>query len=582
MRFLLSFAAICACVSAGPGGEWTVARSAHFEVYSQTGEEAARSAIGWFEQLRAFFVSHTSLELDHRPPVRVIGFRSVEQYRDYRMRPTADAYYMGTESRDYIVMPSLGASQFRVAAHEYAHVLMHARGLRLPSWLSEGLAEFFSTIRITAIATTVGGDLPVRSQALRGKWMGLSELLSITGDSPMRNDRARNILFYDESWAMVHMLLLSPRYSPRFPALMTALIADEPGPEALTRVYGESLDAIERDAHAWMDVHRATVAEMPGVPAQSVVVEASTVPPLESRLVLGELLFDADQVDRAEAVYRDLAREAPGLAAVSAGLGAIALRRGDREGARKEWRRAMEQGVGDASICYRYAALAHDAGMDADEIRPALRRAIMLQPDFDDARYSLALLEKNIGNYEAAVEEFRAMKVIAPLRAFNYWSALADALNDLGMRDDAKAAAHEAARHASTPSEHAHASRLAYVADTDLAVRFTRDANGRAQLETTRAPHNQPDFNPFIEPDDRIRRVEATIEEIRCDAQTRFAVRTTEGLLVLSVPDPSRVQMRNAPPEFVCGVQSPRAVKVEYAVIAGEGTNGIVRGIEFR
>ena len=78
---------------------------------------------------------------DSRPPLRVIGFRSPEQYRAYSSRLAAHAYYLGAGSRDYIVMSSFGADQLGVAAHEYAHFLLHASGTSLPSWLAEGLAE---------------------------------------------------------------------------------------------------------------------------------------------------------------------------------------------------------------------------------------------------------------------------------------------------------------------------------------------------------------------------------------------------------------------------------------------------------
>jgi hypothetical protein len=183
----------------------------------------------------------------------------------------------------------------------------------------------------------------------------------------------------------------------------------------------------------------------------------------------------------------------------------------------------------------------------------------------------------NTGHSEAAVVEFRAMKRITPVRAYSYWSALSYTLNELERRDEAKAAALEARKTASTAAERKHALELHHMADTDLAVRFTRDANGRGQLVTTRAPHNQTDWNPFIEPGDRMRRVEGTLREIQCSGTAlRIGVNTTEGPLLLAIPDTSRVQMRNAPAEFTCGEQSARSVAVEYAV------PDVVRGIEFR
>jgi hypothetical protein len=74
-----------------------------------------------------------------------------------------------------------------------------------------------------------------------------------------------------------------------------------------------------------------------------------------------------------------------------------------------------------------------------------------------------------------------------------------------------------------------------------------------------------------------MRRVEGTLREIQCGATgLRIGVAAPEGPLTLLIPDPSRVQMRNAPAEFTCGPQAPRRVTVEYAA------PDVVRGIEFR
>ena len=80
-----------------------------------------------------------------------------------------------------------------------------------------------------------------------------------------------------------------------------------------------------------------------------------------------------------------------------------------------------------------------------------------LQPDFDDAHYQLALLEKNAGHYEAALREFHAMRTVTDARAYAYWLALADAFNELGRRDEALSAARHASEYASTPAERARA-----------------------------------------------------------------------------------------------------------------------------
>ncbi len=208
-----------------------------------------------------------------------------------------------------------------------------------------------------------------------------------------------------------------------------------------------------------------------------------------------------------------------------------------------------------------------------------------MKPDFDDARYRLALVENNTGDYAAAVAQLRAMKSIVPARAYAYWSALAYGLGELGRRGPAKAAADNALKYAATPDERAHAVQLAYTAQTDLAVQFTRDAKGRLQLETTRMPHGSREWNPFIEPGDTIRRARGVLREVECGGGkvTGVGVDTSSGRLRLGIPDPLHVLLRNGPGEFLCGAQDGRPVQVEYAVTAQSAAgDGVLRGLDFQ
>ncbi len=562
---------------------WRLTHSEHFDVYSQGRDENARAALKWFEQLRAFFVEQTGLSLRHASPVRVIAFDSQKEYEPYRLR-SSDAYYVGTEAQDYIVMPGLGPDEFRVAAHEYAHLILHTSGLHYPPWLREGLAELFSTVRVGERESVLGGELAGRAQTLqRRSWMPLSELLSRAEEINIGKDQTAAELFYAESWALTDMVFLSAEYGPQFRELATALSFGQPSVEAFQRIYGKTAGEITHDLHAWLDRRGAPPVRLAGVTPQSITVQVSDVPSLASRSLMAELLFAVGELDRAEALYREVGRDAPRNADVAAALGAIALKRGDNDGARREWKLAIESGVTDAGLCYRYAALAGMAGLPDNEVRPALARAVELKPDFDDARYMLALLEKNASHYELAVEHLRAMRNIVPSRAYDYWSILGDALNELGQREEAIAAAHQASRHATTAKERARADQLIFFAQTDLAVQFARDANGRAHMVTTRVPHEKKDFNPFIEAGDDVRRVEGTLLEIDCGKNgTRFVVQTAGVRLRLAIEDPSRVQMLNAPPEFVCGRQERNAIVVQYAVSKRDGVDGLIRGVEFR
>ena len=393
----------CLPVRAATDTGWTVAASAHFRVYSQAGAGAARNTLEWFEQLRAFF-QRLGFALDGRPPVLVIGFRSQRDYDQYRLRPAADAYYVGTEGRDYIVVPSLQPDHAGVAAHEYAHLALHANGIILPAWLSEGLAEYFSTLQMGQHGVKLGGDLPMRSQALqRGNWIPLPQLLAATNDARAGTQRAEAGLFYAQSWALVEMLILSPAYKTRFPELLTQLSTGVSSVDAFPAVYRKPLDAITADLRRWTNGGGAPATILPPVFTDGAPISVANLSLRESRLLMAELLFHIGDLNRAEAAYRQVLQEGPNEAEVYGALGSIALRRGDRESARRDWQMAIQRGVGDANLCYRYALLADELGLPQHEIIDALERALQLQPDFDDARYKLALMNNNSGNYAAAL-----------------------------------------------------------------------------------------------------------------------------------------------------------------------------------
>jgi len=556
--------------------KWNHATTPHFEIYSNGGPETVRFLAAEFERLHAFFIQQVGLSPRARREVRVIAFASAEEYNLYRTRPGSDAYFIGAESRDYIVLPALRRSDQRVAAHEYAHVLMHSGGWRLPDWIAEGIGDVISTVRMAERESRIGGDLPGRSQALRNaRWMPLPELFafslkSVSQDAPAAPGRVN--IFYAQSWALADLLMLSPAYSAGFPALLGALASGVPAERALDASYHKPVDAIERDLRARV-ARGGTALPLPSVGNAAPEVRVEALSSFDARILLADLRLANGDLGRAGAAFRELAVERPEAGEVHAALGTIALKTGDTGGALVAWKRALETGIGDADLCFRYAVLADERGLPA---RDALMRAITLRPDFDDARFKLALLEKNAGHAGAAVAQLRAMKGVAPARAFAYWAALSDGLLDLDRRAEAREAAIAARAHAADAGERERAAQLAWLADSELAV----EIDGQ-KFRTVRVPVGAAGRNPFIEAGDGARQVEATMRQVDCqDGGIQLGLDTAQGPLNLGVADPTRVQIRNAGGvafEFVCGPQEARKVMVEYA----PGPR-LLRGLEFR
>ncbi len=363
--------------------------------------ENARSLLARFGRLRAFWTEASipglgGLIADPGVPLRVIEFNSSREYEEYRTHQAADAYYVASDAGEYIVLPpspSLG-----ISAHEYSHAIFHARGLQLPNWLGEGLAEVFSTVRATNSGFEYGGDLPARLDTLRRyPRIPVSELLSGTREPYSHVSRDTAAIFYAETWAFADMLVFSPQYGRLdrfFGALRTASSAEQ----AFEDVYRKPLTTVGADLAKWIRERNSPVRF---VPASEPAISAGTavrVSDLNSEMVLADLLVANQEWSRAERKYQELLREYPGDPKLLTSLGTVAFH-SDTKAALKNWRAAIESGANDPGLCYRFAVLAQDAGLPEDEIARALEKAIAAKPDFDDARYRLAIIESNRGNY---------------------------------------------------------------------------------------------------------------------------------------------------------------------------------------
>jgi Flp pilus assembly protein TadD len=449
-RRAASIPALLLLARTAPAATWLKLTSDHFELYTSAGEKKGREAILHFERVHSFFMKALHREdTPLLPPVRIVAFSSEKEYLPYRMNEFAVAYYASEGHRDTIVMRGIGTESYPTAVHEFTHIILGHADAKIPSWLNEGLADLFSTLKPDGKKLQVGDIMPGRLVELReAKWIDLPTLTAVDRDSPYYNEKQRAGIFYAESWALTHMIRLSPDYTRCGAALLAMLLEGKPAAVAFEQACGKSLEAVQTDLEQYVrgtrfyagvyDIRIEKRAEAPDVAAVS---------PLESGIVLARVLFLVRQRAESRRRYEELAKKYPQSPEPEEGLAQLDWREHRPQEARRHFARAIELGSRDPYMYFDYAVLER-------ENSALLRKALQLKPGWHEAQYRLGLALVREGAYEEAVELLLRTR-ITPEQAFPYCYGLAYAYLRLGRQADAASYALEGRAWAKDPADQA-------------------------------------------------------------------------------------------------------------------------------
>jgi Flp pilus assembly protein TadD len=469
MRWALKLALLLTVGSAQavfPAEQWLNIKSSNFELLTTAGEKKGREAILYFEQVRGLFIKLSKASPVPTLPVRIVAFRSEKEYAPYRMNDSATAYYLSSQDRDYIVMKSIDPELYPVAIHEYTHLIVKHAGLPLPAWLNEGLADVYSTLKLSGKRVIVGQIYPGRYHVLQtGAWLDIGTLIAVDHKSPLYNEKEQAGMFYAESWALAHMLYLSDEYWKKFGQFVSLIKADGSQAAVFQQVYGKSLAQVQADLELYMRGKRFNAAFTDVTIEESAEApEIGPATPLESGVALADLLAGTGKRDEAKAAYESLARANPKDPEMELALARLAWMKTDHEEIKRHFARAIELGTTNAKVYFDYAMMLRGQdGKDA-EIAALLRKAVELKPDLTEAHYMLGFYASNAGRFGEAVAHLRQVNKLEKDQAFPYFRALAYAYYRLGQMEDARKNAESAVKFATAPKDVALAKEfLAYL-----------------------------------------------------------------------------------------------------------------------
>ena len=269
------------CPISAPAAEppWLQINSAHFTVITDAGEKKGREVALRFEQMRAVFAVLLSKDHLNQPvPLTILAFKSDKSY--YQLAPLRQGqpidvpgFFLHGEDQDFIALNLFEEESWRAVAHDFAHMLLSYNYPPAQGWFDEGLAEYFSSIRVDNKRVEIGGDPelgPTVTQDLLGNqrethppksltellgaqvWLSLPDLFTMKHDTANYNEGTHHTLYYAESWIVMHYLLNEKKLPETGSYFDLVLNQHVPVEDAIQKAYGMTSAQLEDAVKAYL------------------------------------------------------------------------------------------------------------------------------------------------------------------------------------------------------------------------------------------------------------------------------------------------------------------------------------------
>lgn len=347
-------------------------------------------------ELGAFRLAMTKLFPDIRlrapVPTTIVVFKSNDAFNRYRPRDSrgkvqfnVGGYLTTQPEANFIVFGSGGQdANHRYMFHEYAHFLIHLNARTpVPTWLDEGLAEFYSSfVSDYKGQGLLGKSVPDRWLALRRLApMPLRQVVSPREQEQMWQSSDRVQMFYAESWALVHYLMIG-RNNPSPNALgayLSALARSASQDAAFREAFGVDIDAMDRELRAYGTRLILPALTVPR-PVGATAPRAALMREVDVLTVKGTLLTGTTATVEAEPMLRTALALDPTHAAARVALARLAIDSDRPADAIAALRPVVAEAPSNLAALY-YLGLAQQQGWRHEEALATFDRAVRLNPE---------------------------------------------------------------------------------------------------------------------------------------------------------------------------------------------------------
>ena len=398
---------------------WRSVRTNNMFVIGNADPEKLRQVAAWLEFFHRSFARLISRNvIDSSIPTTVIIFKDEASFRPFKpvyqgRVANISGYFQPGDDVNYIAisLDPRDRDPFGTAFHEYVHLHLKNNIPDAPLWLNEGLAELYGSLQFSGNDALLGAPIYPYIQILRAEGLiPLSTLFSIGTDSPHYNEDDKTGIFYGQSWALVHYLMLGDSgRQEQFKRFLQLIGSGNDTAKAIESAFGVSVATLEEELRGYVrrgnfGALRLTTTDNPQTYGSYTAMQRSALSEGEVNYYLGDLLQHAGRDNDAERYLKQAIALDPGFTPPYASLGVLYVRQHRYADAKKYLEKATSSEQ-DYLVHYLHAyvlsrenitAEGRVSGYSAENaaaMREQLLRSIKLDPSYAPAPFLLALVD---------------------------------------------------------------------------------------------------------------------------------------------------------------------------------------------
>ena len=341
--------------------KWIALRADDIRIFSNASPKLALDVARDLLRMREAIGQITRLKVRSPVPTRVFLFaneRTFGPYRDAMFPNERDitGAFLGSDDGNFILLraDSEGGVD-RIVYHELTHYFVSNTVGQVPLWLSEGMAEYYSTFRTSGQDVHIGRPVSEHVGWLRQQpLIPLRDLFLMDRDSPAYDENTRSGVFYAQAWALLHYLMHGN--DVRRAQLTKFLGSSNAGKsldESFQQSFGITYAQLEQELKAYV---RKFTMRYTSFSLSELKIEEPPKPELMTRdavlYELGHLLgyIERDRPANAQKFLRGALEENPDHAGAHASLGRLHDLAGDQKAADAAFARAAALGSDDPMV----------------------------------------------------------------------------------------------------------------------------------------------------------------------------------------------------------------------------------------